>query len=184
MKKECEERAVQWNGTELAYKLYRKKVKNINLRIKGNGEIVVSAGNRIPSGYIDEFVNSKGQYIENAITRQKERLNNPVNVPAHPKQTLEDICKEVYNIFKPYSLAYPIIKTRKMTSRWGSCHPYKGMIILNNKLLEAPIECIEYVVLHEFAHFLHPNHSRQFYDFVEGHMPDWKERKALLRRVI
>ena len=45
----------------------------------------------------------------------------------------------------------------------------------------APAECIEYVVLHEFAHFVHPNHSKDFYALVEKLMPDWKERREMLQ---
>ncbi|OYP38116.1 metal-dependent hydrolase [Lachnotalea glycerini] len=53
---------------------------------------------------------------------------------------------------------------------------------LNSKLIEAPRNCIEYVVLHEFTHFIHPNHSKKFYDFVAMLMPDWKERKMELEK--
>ena len=45
---------------------------------------------------------------------------------------------------------------------------------------EKPVSCVEYVVLHEFCHFLQPNHSRAFYQLVEQFMPDWKERRRLL----
>jgi len=50
----------------------------------------------------------------------------------------------------------------------------------DKRLLEAPRNCIEYVVLHEFCHFIHPNHSKQFYGFMTMLMPDWKDRKAAL----
>ena len=71
-----------------------------------------------------------------------------------------------------------------MTSRWGSCQTVKGIITLNSKLIEKPLRCIEYVVLHEFAHFIHPNHSKEFYDFVASLMPDWKERKIELEKIV
>jgi predicted metal-dependent hydrolase len=69
-----------------------------------------------------------------------------------------------------------------MTSRWGSCQPKRGLITLNKRLLEVPRNCIEYVVMHEFVHFIHPNHSKQFYEFLSVLMPDWKERKAFLEK--
>jgi predicted metal-dependent hydrolase len=47
-------------------------------------------------------------------------------------------------------------------------------------LLEAPVQCIEYVVAHEFTHFLEANHSRNFYKKLEAVMPDWKARKNKL----
>lgn len=50
-------------------------------------------------------------------------------------------------------------------------------------LLNVPRSCAEYVVLHELAHFLYPNHSRSFYDFIAGYMPDWQERERLLKQI-
>ena len=66
----------------------------------------------------------------------------------------------------------------------GSCQPKRGIITLNSQLIKVPRNCIEYVVLHEFAHYIHPNHSRQFWDFVTMMMPDWKERKKELDKSV
>ena len=72
------------------------------------------------------------------------------------------------------------ISIREMKTRWGSCNPSKGYINLNLKLIEKPMECIEYVVFHELAHLIHPDHSHRFYDYLNLHMPDWRKRKARL----
>lgn len=96
----------------------------------------------------------------------------------------EELLKEKYLLFEKYGVTYPILKIRYMTSRWGSCQPKKGIITLNSKLIEAPRSCIEYVILHELVHFIHPNHSRRFWDFVAMMMPDWKERKEELEKDI
>ena len=69
-----------------------------------------------------------------------------------------------------------------METRWVSCLAKKGIITLNKRLLEAPRNCIEYVIMHEFCHFIHPNHSKHFYTFLTMLIPDWKERKALLEK--
>ena len=47
--------------------------------------------------------------------------------------------------------------------------------------MQYPQEAIDYVVVHELAHILHKNHSRDFYLTVERYMPDYRERKALLK---
>ena len=83
-------------------------------------------------------------------------------------------------IFKKYGLNQPRILVRKMKTLWGSCTPNKNKITLNEYLLKADIRCIQYVILHELAHLLYPNHSKEFYDFLTIHMPDWKERKKQL----
>ena len=75
------------------------------------------------------------------------------------------------------------MKIRNMKSRWGSCQPQRGIITLNARMIAAPREAIEYVVVHEFAHFIHPNHSKEFYTLVEQLMPDWKTRKKMLQGI-
>ena len=79
-----------------------------------------------------------------------------------------------------YHIEFPQIKIRDMKSRWGSCTPAKNSITLNKKLIHYPFEFIEYVVLHEFVHFIQPNHSQAFYHIIENYMPDYKERMKLV----
>ena len=72
------------------------------------------------------------------------------------------------------------LRIRKMKTRWGSCNPSKKYINLNSELIKKPTICIEYVILHEMVHLLHPNHNLEFYNFLTTYMPDWKHRKQLL----
>lgn len=91
------------------------------------------------------------------------------------------IIRDVYNkLFQKYDIALPSLIIRNMTSRWGSCQIKRNTITLNRRLIETPRECIEYVIVHEFTHFLQPNHSRKFYDLLAVFMPDWEERKNTL----
>ena len=83
-------------------------------------------------------------------------------------------------VFKKYQVPKPSIHIRKMKTLWGSCTPSKSKITFNSHLYKANIRCIQYVVLHELTHLLYPNHSKQFYDFLTIHMPDWQERKKQL----
>ena len=73
------------------------------------------------------------------------------------------------------------IKSRYMylKSRWGSCDPEKG-ITFNIELIKTPIQCIDYVIVHELCHIIHPNHDKAFYRIIGKMMPDWKERKEKL----
>ncbi|WP_025225417.1 M48 family metallopeptidase [Fimbriimonas ginsengisoli] len=75
------------------------------------------------------------------------------------------------------------IEIRQFSHRWGTCHP-DGRISLNVDLIRAPRSCIEYVVLHELCHLLVPDHSRAFFRLLDGHMPDWRERKTRLERLL
>lgn len=64
-------------------------------------------------------------------------------------------------------------------SNWGSCSA-KGNINLSTRLLFAPDEVIDYVIIHELAHRLEMNHSPRFWKLVEAAMPDYKSRERWL----
>lgn len=83
---------------------------------------------------------------------------------------------ELKGVKPPSALSF-----RTMTSRWGVCSPSTGKITFNYNLFEAPEELIAYIVVHEMAHFLEPNHSDRFWAHVEDVMPDYKARRKLLR---
>ena len=239
MKQKQELRTVSGKERQFQYTLTRKTVKNLNMRVKPNGEIHVSANRFVPVKYIDEFVLSHEQTLSKALDKyEKIRANTlqPLQYVSGEKvrflgeelhllvevapiegvdkigqflflrvkdttdfskkekvmkkwfskmqvEIFLEICKEIYPLFQPYGVKYPLVKIRNMKSRWGSCQPQKKIITLNGKMIAAPREAIEYVVLHEFAHFIHPNHSKDFYGLVEKLMPDWKERKAMLQGI-
>lgn len=98
-------------------------------------------------------------------------------------------CERVYRVileaslplFKGYRISVPELKIRKMRSRWGSCIAAKKTVTLSKMLIGAPRPAIEYVVVHELAHFVHQNHSKDFYDLVRSILPDYKDRKKLLK---
>lgn len=221
----------------ISYVLNRKQVKYINLRIKSNGEVAVSAHRRVPATYVDKFVESKAPFILEALERVEKRREETGDQPhnyetgeifrllgrdytlvveeagreeiffrgdslvlrtkwpdhyPHKKNMMEkwmrfftrktfsEIIDWAYPQFVPYGAPYPVWTVRAMTSRWGSCQPQTGKITLNSKLIFYPKEAIEYVVVHEFAHFAHPDHSKAFWTLVAEIMPDYKERKKLL----
>ena len=177
------------NGQKIVYELTRKPVKNINIRVKSDGRILVSASRRVPLKYLDELMLARQDFILKALKkyedlRKKKEARIEQGQVLHDEKILMQICQEIYPLFAPMGVEFPQIKIRTMKTQWGSCRPYEGIITLNRRLLEAPREAIEYVVLHEFAHFIHLNHSKDFYELVERLMPDWKERKAMLEGII
>lgn len=222
---------VQCKKYPITYTLVIKKVKNINMRISQNGEIVVSANPFIPMDKIDEFVSSKVSWIvkhqEKVIQRQSisifdenhimlfgnhlriKRCVGKHNHVSYDKSTLlvqyrenasvdkvirqfiDKLCRDVFmdivslthRSLDDYRLAYPEVKIRDMKSRWGSCTPSKNLITLNKKLIHYPFEFIEYVVLHEFVHFIQPNHSKSFYHIIENYMPDYKARMEMINHL-
>jgi predicted metal-dependent hydrolase len=71
------------------------------------------------------------------------------------------------------------IKTQK--SRWGSCGIHHD-IHINWLLLLAPIEVLEYVVVHELCHIRVKNHSSQFWTLVAEHFPDYQQQRKWLKK--
>ena len=70
---------------------------------------------------------------------------------------------------------------RFMKKRWGSCS-MNGNILLNTELIKANKACIEYVILHELCHLIHPNHSKDFYRTLAEVLPSWEKIKLNLER--
>ena len=229
-------RSVVVENREICYCLERKNVKNLNLRVRKDGSVFVSANEIVPCEEIDKFIHSKSLYIFKAIDHfremeqykpqpkqyvsgetfyiqgrglrlqvsqaKKDRISSDgvyiflevkdVNdiekkrqfvtrfLNQQCKTVFGEVMEELYPLFKKYGVEKPSLRIRDMETRWGSCLTKKHIITLNKRLLEAPRNCIEYVVMHELCHFIHPNHSKQFYAFLSMLMPDWKERKRFL----
>lgn len=72
-------------------------------------------------------------------------------------------------------------RIRKMKTRWGTCNTFSRMITINYNLVRLPIECLEYIIVHELAHLYEPSHSSRFKNFLTQNLPDWKQRESLLK---
>ena len=73
----------------------------------------------------------------------------------------------------------PTLRVKHMRSRWGSMSP-AGAMSLRLDLIRAPVEGIDYVILHELCHVEHPGHGREFWAMVGALVPDWKDRRKRL----
>jgi predicted metal-dependent hydrolase len=79
-----------------------------------------------------------------------------------------------------YNIKHSLIKLSDASGRWGSCSP-NGNLNFNWRLIMAPMEVIDYVVVHELAHIEIKNHSRKFWAKVESIIPDYKPRRKWLK---
>lgn len=85
-----------------------------------------------------------------------------------------------YKLFKE-KIPYPTLKLRKMKTRWGVCNKKKQSITLNINLMRESIECLDYVIVHELSHFVHFNHSKEFWDTVSKYCNNYKEIRKKLK---
>ena len=229
---------IDLKGRSITYNLERKNVKNINLRIKADQSIYMSANNCVSDDVIEDFLKEKADYILKALDHYAEiakyapspkqyidgesfkilghdhrlkvvqgkrntvesdesyitlTVKDPSNVELkkktmdkwlnnYCKEVLLAVCESIYPKFQKYDIEFPKLRFRNMVSRWGSCQAKRKIITFNFLLIEAPLSCIEYVVTHEFTHFLQPNHSKKFYNQLAMFMPDWQERKMMLEK--
>ena len=232
MKKGLSLRRIVLNGQDIEYELHRKQVKNINLRIRQDGTVYVSANPAVSLAVVEKFMQSRSGLILSAIERAKSApsiFNDPAGdsimvlgreLPVTVIQGvregveqkngrmyvmlkdtsdcgkrrqliqkyLDGLCGEVfrevlermYPLIRDCGVKKPEIKLRAMSSRWGSCAYTKGRITLNKRLIAYPAAAAEMVMLHELCHFVHPDHSKDFYALLQRLMPDWRARKELL----
>ena len=174
------------NNVKIKYDLQYKNVKNINLRIKSDGSIHVSANVNIPQKLIDDFLESKQYFILNAVEQMQKRSQKPNHMyysENELKELILNICESVYPYYGARGINYPQIKFRKMVSRWGSCQPQKGILTFSTNLMYVTADCIEYVVHHEFTHFLQANHSAAFYEELEKVCPNWRTYRNKLKEI-
>ena len=229
-------RTILLSGRLVEYDLQKKKVKNVNIRVKSDLSVHVSAPVRVSQNQIDEILLAKAEFILSALSEYEKRQESrdveadessvsvlgkklPVTISCGKKnqaiitcdgisvilkdtedsaayqkailsaldalcrETVIEICREVYPKFEKHVSDFPDIKFRHMKSRWGSCTPKKALLTFNYSLIHAPRECIEYVVYHEFTHFLHPDHSKAFYSELSRYLPDYKDRKKRLEDI-
>lgn len=140
--------------------------KNYRLKIIESNEECV----RLYRGYIEIYVKDK-----NNTVKKQELLKKWYQEKAKKKFTAlvheyEQIVKEEVNS----------IRVITMRTRWGSCNVERKNINLNLELIKKPRYCIEYVILHELSHLKYPNHSKQFWEYMSVHMPNWEWRKDKL----
>jgi len=100
----------------------------------------------------------------------------------HAKQLINKRLKEWLPVFERWQIDEPEIRFSRMRKRWGSLTPGSA-ILFNTELVKAPVQCVDYVIVHELCHLIYPKHDSRYYCLLERIMPDWKQRKERLERV-
>lgn len=142
---------------------------------------------KIQPGLIDHVRYFRGR-IWVSTTRPKSPSYTEILVKAwykdRAKSKLTDritACQQRFS--KPEEVAPKTVSIRVLKQRWGSMTP-AGQLILNRRLVEAPVHAIDYVITHELCHIREPHHGTVFFDYLTEVMPDWRERKEHLERVL
>lgn len=192
-------------GIELC--ITRKRVKNFNFRLKP-ATLNMSAPIFATDKQIAHALQQRMQWVlsqhEKIIQRQAQKkqqqdqdkpvllwgaiqpdkLNQSMTEPQKIEFYRQELAKVMPALFAKWQ---PIVgatanetRIKKMRTRWGSCNTQAKRIWLSAYLPAYPIECTEYVIVHELCHLYHPNHSREFWQTVKAAMPEYRRWHDLL----
>jgi len=175
----------EYEEKNIPYTLIRAKRKSIGIRISDTGEIIVRAPQRTPLGKIETVLQKHIDWIEK---NQKKAADRQVWYDCLDKNQTEQLrqlakvrlTRKTAYFASIMGLTYEKITITRAKKRLGSCST-KGSICYSLYLLLYPDIAIDYVVVHELAHLVEPNHSKRFYDVIEQFLPDWEERRKLLQ---
>ena len=81
------------------------------------------------------------------------------------------------------SLDIPEFKIRTMKTKWGSCATDSKRLWFNIELAKKPLECIEYIVVHEMVHLMERNHNKRFVLLMDQYYPNWQVQKKVLNEL-
>lgn len=166
----------------MEYKTVYSKRKTVALHICPDGSVEVRCPRGVPRDFIDRFVNSHREWIElkQASRIKKQHAINDLDTEKLRAAAKLYIPERTEYFAKIMGVKHNGIKITSAKTRFGSCSA-KNSLCFSLYLMSYPKEAIDYVIVHELSHVKEKNHSPAFYKVVASVMPDYKQRKALLK---
>ena len=180
----------------------KKSIKNLHIYVKPpEGDVLVTAPYRTSDAAIRRFIIERIDWIRKNQIKVREQIGareqrkdhiflaggqRLKNDGTYTASELSAILRERITLMLPEleqltGLHAGRISIRSMKTRWGSCTPKTGAIRINLDLIHYPDSCLDYILLHELLHIRVPNHGPKFRALMTKYMPDWKERRKMLR---
>lgn len=162
-------------------KFQKAKEENIKDDLTNGGTVKILDSQYIV--YIYESMNDKvvldgfNLYIYSKNAKDKSYIQKQYNefLKTEAKTYFQKVMDKFLPIFKKYNIPQPTLKVKPLKSKWGSCRPTTAEITLNLHLYKVSDQCINYVILHELTHLVHPGHKKRFYNFLQKYMPNYQE---------
>ena len=181
-------RIIDIGGRAVIVEFERKRVKNINVRVRRDGSLYASMPYWVSYAEAERFIVSKASFFKKALedtARRNEAEESWKNIDVESVEKLKSLIKELIDLHMPYfasrGVKYPSkVMIGHYRSFWGECMNKRGVLKFSTRLAEKDRSLVEYVVVHELAHFLMPNHSEAFWNIVGSIIPDYKVRRKIL----
>ncbi len=176
------------NGTVIPYTLTKSaKRRSISVQISPGGEVSVKSPYFVTKRTIETFLYKKSDwiyahYIE-ALGKTKKDIRKDEDEAK--KTSYKKLARKVITARTEYyasilGTTYNTLSIRDQKTRWGSCSG-RNNLSFNWRLILAPPEILDYVVVHELCHLVHMNHSKEFWTLVGSILPDYKIRRKWLK---
>ena len=98
----------------------------------------------------------------------------------YKKELIKVLLKYLQHHARIMNVIVPEFSIRKMKTKWGSCTADQQKLWFNIELAKKPVECIEYIVVHELVHLLERNHNKNFIILMDKYLPNWRLQKKIL----
>lgn len=163
------------------YTVIRSMRKTISMRFNKEKELIVKAPIFVTGWMIENFVNKNAAWIEKQKAKQEESILDVDKIDEYKKEARAYIVPKVDEFALKFWFNYNKIRITSATTRWGSCSSKKNLNF-SYRLILAPKEAVDYVIVHELCHLRQMNHSQKFWDEVEKIMPDYKVHEKWLKQ--
>ena len=168
----------------MKYDIVFSKRRTVSLSIK-NGELTVRAPYGTSDKRIAEILLKHEKWIKNNLEKSLRKEEKFAHLSEEEIKNLKKEAKKYFDFkTKEFSeimgLKYGRITITSAKTRFGSCSSKKN-IAFSYRLMLYPEAAREYVVVHELCHLVHMNHSKNFYQLLMRYLPDYKERRRLLK---
>lgn len=181
------------NGLIIPYTLVKSsRRRSIAVQIGAGGKMTVRCPYHMGKWIVDGFLKEKQDWIYKHYTEAIRKADDgdshsplhahedPASVNKHKKYARKIFEAKVAYFQQFTGGEYTSITIRDQKTRWGSCSG-RGILSFNWRLILAPTEILDYVVVHELCHLTHMNHSKEFWGLVGSVIPDYKVRRKWLK---
>lgn len=163
----------------------------LDKEICSEGSSIYYMGEKLKIHIVESDANyaeiEEGKFVIHTNRPDDEQYRTAVTdafIKVEAERVITQKCRELYPKFKAKGIAFPQeLRFKKMVSCWGNCRPARSILTFNTHLVQLPEKCIEEVICHEFSHFIHANHSKDFYALLSEFMPDWKTYDKIIKQM-